>query len=130
MSRMQVLSARRFRGSSRGPYRSCTKPKRGSSTGPVRCLRQIYFKFHRTKLLATSYALKQRLPSSFDKGYLLKAKRNDFDFLRNLIGKRFAELILGADKFRIRVKRRNAQQFNFYCGENKQGKKVALLEVF
>ncbi len=41
MSRMGVLS-KSWRGSSSGPYKSCTKLRRGSSSGRPKCLSQMY----------------------------------------------------------------------------------------
>ena len=48
----------------------------------------------------------------------------------NLIGREFALAINRADVFKLNIQRRNGRHFNFYYGETRQGKKVALLEVF
>ncbi len=116
MSRMEILSTR-FRGLS-------------SSACPRIQGARTFFYFNRTRVLAKTSATFQALPSSFDRGYLTKALKNDYDFLRDLIGEKFARLVLATREFKVRIQKKNPSHFNFYYGETKQGRKVALLEVF
>jgi|GEM_PF-2129599 len=116
MSRMQILG-KRFRGSSSGV---CDRIS-GART---------YFYYKRGRVLSRMRAINQCLGVSSVKGYLPKARKNDLDFFSNLIGREFALAINRADVFKLNIQRRNGRHFNFYYGETRQGKKVALLEVF
>ena len=81
-------------------------------------------------MLARTSATLRPLPSSYNRGYLVRVLKYDYDFLRELIGEKFARMVLGSHQFKVRIQKKNPNYFNFYCGETKQGKKVALLEVF
>ena len=103
---------------------------RGSSSRMTLCKRRRYFYFKRARILAREHAEGLILNPSSSKDYLPKMRKNGFDFIKNLIGERLARTILSANKFRVRIDRKNVRHFNFYYGENKQGKMVALLELF
>ena len=127
-----LMISKNFRGSSSGTYRSCTAPRRGSNAGAdsgISGAREyFYFDRHkiRTKFQSTSRILS--MPSRPE--YLPKAIKNDFDFLRKIIGEDLALKILKVDQFKTRIVRKECTHFTLYSGENKQGKKVALLELF
>lgn len=112
-----LMEARRIRGSSSG---AC----------PRVCGARAYFYFNRTRVLARLHATAQLLGTSSVKGYLPKATKHNYAFFCKLIGKEFARAILNADEIKIRVQRQNGRRFNFYSGETRQGKRVALLEVY
>ncbi len=115
MSRMEIGT--RFRGSSSG---AC--PRIGGA--------REYFYFKRFRIRVKFQKTSQILDTSFSREYLPKARKNDYDFLKAIIGKDLALEVLKVDEFKARLIRKKCTHFALYFGANKQGKWVALLEVF